>query len=135
MYACRYGNFELLQIFYALGFKIDISNLVSLVHLTCYSENMKIIDYLLNDADISPLEMTNLLRISAMLIKQEIALYFMIHGGFFIDDSAEPGAVVQYMNVFPKQASAASKEEPIVCSSKTEGNQSSKVLKISDQKK
>jgi hypothetical protein len=133
MYSCRYGNYELLQIFYTLGFKIDPSNLVSLVHLTCYSENMKIIDCLLSYGEISHTEMTSLLRISAMLAKQEIALYFMIHGGFFIDDKS--GSPWQYMNVFPKPNIALnSNTEFTVSSNFVPGDLATKALKTSEQK-
>lgn len=87
MYACRYGNFKLLKIFSILGFKIDQNNVPSLLHLTCYSENMNIIEYLMKEIDLNPIEITSLLRISAILTKQEITLFFMVNGGLCIDNS------------------------------------------------
>ena len=127
MYACRYGNFELLKIFSKLGFKIDQNNVPSLLHLTCYSENMKIIRYLLNQINLSSMEITSLLRISAVLNKQEITLFFMVNGGLVIDDSVSPP---QFLNLYPKKENEGVK----LFDCRTGKESSGKELKIKNQK-
>ena len=87
MYACRYGNYEQLKMFKEIGFNIDTNNVLSLQHLTCFSENMDIIKYLVSTVKQNGEGITSLLRISTVQNKRDIALYFFQNGGYIINDT------------------------------------------------
>jgi hypothetical protein len=131
MYACRYGNYELLKIFKELGFIIDANNALSLLHLTCFSENMDIIKYLVSTVKLGGEGISSLLRISTVLNKREIGLYFFLNGGYIIDDT-NPARGEHYYNIYPNTYD----DKTVLMS--TETNQivpSNNIIKLSEPKK
>lgn len=115
MYACRYGNFELLKTFRKIGFKIDEKNVPSLLHLTCYSESIDIIKYLMNEINVnlSRKEVTSLLKISSILGKIEICLFFLVNGGLLIDDNSSRSEI-RYFNLHPRTIPLENSERNLV---------------------
>ena len=60
MYACRYGNYDLLQLLLDIGFLIDRSHTTpsNLVHLCFYSHTMQIVRYLMTKLVLESKEIT-----------------------------------------------------------------------------
>lgn len=133
MYACRYGNSQLLRILHEAGFTIDSNTIQNLLHLTLYSGTTDIIKDLLRRVEVSEVYITNMLRYSATLGKRDMAFFHMINGAMVrLGDSPN----VTFVNIYPKENSLFSvdNDTKIFDPSNDYGN-SLPFLEISDSKR
>lgn len=91
---------------------------------------MNIIKYLVSTVKLNGDGITSLLKISAVLNKKDIALYFFLNGGFIIDDT-DPNNEFYY-NVYPNKVD----DKIYYVNSETNSNiPANNIIKLSDQKK
>jgi len=110
MCACRFGNFELLLMLKEKGFILDKSIASNLVHLAHYSDNMKVLRYLLTQLDTSHKEITQLTRFSSFQKKSAATFYLLLNGGYLVSGtSANP---ICY-NVYPEKVADKQVQSPV----------------------
>ena len=119
MYACRYGNLEMLLMLQEIGFTFDRNNTASsnLLHLSFYSYNIKIVRYLISNLELNMKEISQLIKFSGFLKKKDIALLLLLNGGYVVyssndlGDSPSDNNVTYCFNVYPKEV-PASEDQP-----------------------
>lgn len=88
MYACRYGNFELLRILENLGFTLEKHNTSSstLMHLTFYSDKLSLIRHLVLNLDLNNKDYTQMMKYSIFIKKKEITFFLFLNGGYVVNN-------------------------------------------------
>ena len=107
MYACRYGNLEMLMMLQKIGFTLDRNSTgpSNLLHLSLYSYNVKIVRYLISQLDIGMKDISQLIKFSGFLKKMDIALLLLLNGGYVVyspsDSNKQDSSEVYCYNVYP----------------------------------
>ena len=111
MYACRYGNIELLLALKEIGFNFEknSSTMTTLLHLSFYSENMKVIRYLILSLDMCNKEVSQMAKYANVLKKPQILFFFLLNGGYIANMFKMMGEgnsqIPMCFGVYPKEKS------------------------------
>ena len=104
MFACRYGNMDIIKFLRQVGFTIDKSS----VHTAIHGEDNSLFRYLQLQTDLNQKDVKEMLRYACIYRRKSFCFCYILENPFIMyhvgsgDNKADPGRTIYY-NLYPQE--------------------------------